>query len=674
MRRVKTFLPMVRVSGRSLSRFLFSLLLAIFPLYAFAQVPVRPCERFLITSAGIITQQIPREDTFQDTAEFDHAESIWMGDLVAKFRSWHGQRTSNVTMPESFQYSTGPIQRMRNTEAADKLKRAMFDAMPEIVESLAANSAQTQDLDSIFSRFKSIIERHYGNGSATTDLVDKKKKELEAQWSLLKSDSILESFRFDDSVGFVRQYLGAFEETMARFSVDAKKYFSETVRKGAAFGNIASQVVLSSLELRAASVRSVLALTLLHPLTDDALDQGWDVAPSMRKITSWLQGGMDRVENPYEEIVFRLISDIREDFPPAEHPVLHHVLSKLHEAQLQSVMIQKNRGNSEATDEDLFRVVTKKGAYTAVALSYMAIGTLTKSESEYFFRSGLQFQMGDDLMDVIEDRKDGTQTLWTRSLTSNSNYRRTMQLYSNFQNDLEELGSSLLDSHRSQRALLNNAKLGFRFYLFSSLLHEELDSYNKSALRNHLPLMPANIRRIVYSLFSQLQIQAQRTMAPSEAAAIEFYGQIMDQHFLGFSFLRFEDRRGNRNPRRMYWVNHPNPYFLLIKFGNRAQNLFASLRTDSETVLGREWNQFKTTMIAVGMLYLYLWTPQQIDAHNLKEIANIANLIGAFTFMLGGHDEDGSGRFSPSAFRSRIVWPFMALGLNSALRIIDFFK
>lgn len=574
------------------------------------------------------------------------------------------------TPPTSLPYRSTRSQRSRNADAADRLKYSLFRALPQILDEVQTHTDQkneTASLQQILSRFQAIIEQNYAHGDPVIDIRNKMELQLTRQWDAMRSGVSFDDFEVGGTLRAARTYQNAFEASRKRFTGDAKDIFSPEVRDGAAFGNLGSQVILSSLGRAPTHTDAVMALTLLHPITDDALDRGLDVKRSMGRITEVLQGTALKPDGAYEEVVFALIGDIFASFKPSKHPALQQILLLLHKAQLESVKTQKT--GAEVDRGKLLELTARKGGLTALAMAYVSLGALRLDEAEFFYKAGLLFQLGDDLMDVAEDHKDGTTTLWTLALKSKEAFRSMMQQFFAVQEHLEISSPLILTGHPQSRALANDLRIAFRFYLFSSLLNPTLDRLNSSVLKNLSPLSSRNIRSIAFSLFKGLKLQAQRSAKPEEAETISFLGRVFDKHFLGGAFGRFESRTRWLSPRFTYRITDANPLFFLVKIRSRFQNLVASYLSLHKS----RWAFAKPIKhaVAFALAAAYIGIPQLIQAQELRVAALGAMLLGIVVFMWGPPQGLGSTDWRKE-HRARLILPFLALIVEACLLLADY--
>jgi hypothetical protein len=108
-----------------------------------------------------------------------------------------------------------------------------------------------------------------------------------------------------------------------------------------------------------------------------------------------------------------LVTLIEEQFPRGEFPRVFECLAAIHDAQEES--LRQLRGNP-LEDHEILRISCAKGGTSVLADACLVRGWLEEAEEQFAFDWGVLLQLGDDLQDVIEDRKHGSQTLFTHRI------------------------------------------------------------------------------------------------------------------------------------------------------------------------------------------------------------------------------------------------------------------
>ena len=162
---------------------------------------------------------------------------------------------------------------------------------------------------------------------------------------------------------------------------------------------------------------SILAYSLLYPYTDNYLDSQ-DV-PAATKLTfsqrfgERLRGKDPSALNQHEAAVWALVAMIEGEYPRTEYPQVFDCLLAIHQAQEDSLAQLRNCDQRSACE--LLKLSFAKGGTSVLADACLARGCLDLDESRFAFLWGALLQLGDDLQDVREDLRAGSDTLFTRA-------------------------------------------------------------------------------------------------------------------------------------------------------------------------------------------------------------------------------------------------------------------
>ncbi len=273
------------------------------------------------------------------------------------------------------------------------------------------------------------------------------------------------------------------------------------------------------------SMESVYALSLLHPITDNAIDSGANVGKSMQKLTKLLEGEAVVPETEYERVVFRLVNQILTDFPPSTHPEVRATLLALQQEQLKSALLQK----TNATDEERIENTLRKGALTALLFGQLSFGKLDAGQTEYFYRAGSMLQLVDDLLDVSSDLKEGNHTVWTMAHQRNrGDLNDPMRRLMKSQKELEEAAPLLLKDLPNQQAFQNSFNLAFQMFVYSSTFDPAVAKGTRSSLGSRLPLPPKDLKQAVFDILGDPAKLPESTKPPMK---------ILDTGFLGGKYF-----------------------------------------------------------------------------------------------------------------------------------------
>ncbi len=234
---------------------------------------------------------------------------------------------------------------------------------------------------------------------------------------LNRSEEILQ---FKDRVsGYSREYLKDVERYK---EVYGEQFFSLSAISRAGANVMAMRLFAQGNDLPQPPKKAMYAIALLHPLTDDYMDQGFVDSKIVQGISQKLAEVDVTTSNPYEKLVYDLIDDLFEDYPREEHPILPHILESLHQEQIRSLK-QKDNGISR---EDIVDISLRKGGLSTLAAGYIALGGLTERQFKFFYELGALFQFIDDSADTTEDINDGVSTIWTSPILSGKDCDETL--------------------------------------------------------------------------------------------------------------------------------------------------------------------------------------------------------------------------------------------------------
>jgi hypothetical protein len=118
-----------------------------------------------------------------------------------------------------------------------------------------------------------------------------------------------------------------------------------------------------------------------------------------------------------------MVELIEEQYPRQRYPQVFDCLLAIHRAQEQSMAQLGNGARSGSGNgfrgpcdhESLLRISCAKGGTSVLADACLAQPWLTPEESRFSFEWGVLLQLGDDLQDVQEDLRRGSDTLFTRA-------------------------------------------------------------------------------------------------------------------------------------------------------------------------------------------------------------------------------------------------------------------
>jgi hypothetical protein len=189
---------------------------------------------------------------------------------------------------------------------------------------------------------------------------------------------------------------------------------------------------------------SILGYSLLYPYSDNFIDSrkvsGGEKARFSERFRRRLRGEALAAENDLETAIWGCVQLIEAQYPRSEFSQVYDCLLAIHRAQEESIA-QSHKAARRASEEELLRMSFAKGGSSVLADACLASGRLSECDAALSFEWGAVLQLGDDLQDVGEDLRRGSQTLFTRALASGR--------------PLDSLGAQLLNFSEQSGARMN---------------------------------------------------------------------------------------------------------------------------------------------------------------------------------------------------------------------------
>jgi len=165
---------------------------------------------------------------------------------------------------------------------------------------------------------------------------------------------------------------------------------------------------------------AIFGYSMIYPYSDNHLDDQ-TIDGSAKRLFSQrfrrrLCGEVLVAETARERFLWNLISLIEGQYPRELFPRVFESLLHIHRAQEQSIeqLAEEAAWDSAA----LLRLSCAKGGTSVLADACLVRGSLTTEESRFAFEWGVLLQLGDDLQDLHDDQRRGSQTLFTQAAAS----------------------------------------------------------------------------------------------------------------------------------------------------------------------------------------------------------------------------------------------------------------
>lgn len=162
---------------------------------------------------------------------------------------------------------------------------------------------------------------------------------------------------------------------------------------------------------------SILGYSLLYPYSDNFLDcedvSGEAKLRFSERFRERLRGQRLSADDHRERALWTLVQLVEGQYPQARHPQVWNCLLAIHRAQEESIAQVSDTGCCDETD--LLRKSCAKGGSSVLADGCLARGWLNEQESRFAFEWGVLLQLGDDIQDLREDMRRGSETLFSRT-------------------------------------------------------------------------------------------------------------------------------------------------------------------------------------------------------------------------------------------------------------------
>ena len=165
--------------------------------------------------------------------------------------------------------------------------------------------------------------------------------------------------------------------------------------------------------------RSILGYSLLYPYSDNYLDRSEvSQADKLRfsaRFRERLSGGTLSPCNSREAGIWAMVQLIEEQYPRLRYPQVFDCLLAIHQAQETS--IRQLNSCARCDDSDVLGISCAKGGTSVLADACLSHGSLDDEEARFAFQWGVLLQLGDDLQDVREDLRSGSETLFSMAVS-----------------------------------------------------------------------------------------------------------------------------------------------------------------------------------------------------------------------------------------------------------------
>lgn len=236
---------------------------------------------------------------------------------------------------------------------------------------------------------------------------------------------------------------------------------------------------------------SVFAYSMLYPYTDNYLDSTkmsfQDKKSINERFKLRLEGEKIAWSNSYEEVLFKLVSIIEDQYPRDCYKELYESLLCIHDAQCKS--LYQHNINTSPYERDILGISTEKGGASVLADAYLVNGKLSGVQADFVFAYGVLLQFCDDLQDAKEDLKNGHMTMFSETSQKWPLDNITNGLF-DFCNKIMDLDEGFTDekSYKMKEFLKKNI-----VFLIYEAISQNYNFYSKEYIKNVKKYYPFRI-------------------------------------------------------------------------------------------------------------------------------------------------------------------------------------
>ena len=158
---------------------------------------------------------------------------------------------------------------------------------------------------------------------------------------------------------------------------------------------------------------SMFAYSMLYPYSDNVNDDvSKTVADKLQmnhNFRQWLEGESPPYRNNNEKKIFLLVKMIEKQFPRSHFPGVFQSLLTIFNAQIKS-LVQQREGNGA----DILDISLEKGGTSVLADGYLLTGIMDNTLEDFCFGYGAFLQFADDIQDVDDDSENDHITLFSQ--------------------------------------------------------------------------------------------------------------------------------------------------------------------------------------------------------------------------------------------------------------------
>lgn len=173
--------------------------------------------------------------------------------------------------------------------------------------------------------------------------------------------------------------------------------------------------------------RSALFYSLLYPYTDNYIDEKSHTPKEKKAYNAMIRNALCGIavtiedknaentiaENKVAQKTCDLIQGLLEEYTGEKRKELQNLLLWMLEAQSNSICQQS--GKEELTEQEILGISVYKGSMSVLIDYFFTTAEMKQKEIEFYMKFGFLLQLADDLQDIEEDKKIGSQTIMVRA-------------------------------------------------------------------------------------------------------------------------------------------------------------------------------------------------------------------------------------------------------------------
>ena len=163
---------------------------------------------------------------------------------------------------------------------------------------------------------------------------------------------------------------------------------------------------------------SIFAYSMLYPYTDNLIDDpnvsSFEKLVFSERFRNRLSGIKLEPQNKTENVIFRLVGMIENEYSRNDFPEVYESLLGIHDAQTDSMKLFQQ--NNPIGKHEILKICMAKGGASVLADGYLVAGKLTEAQRYFLFGYGAYLQLLDDIQDVEEDHAAGLMTVFSESV------------------------------------------------------------------------------------------------------------------------------------------------------------------------------------------------------------------------------------------------------------------